>query len=214
VPIWNWPHSWQNRKIVQHIGVGLVVFDGSGDVALINNAAKRLLRVPRLGNIDDLDRVSPALTTGLRPLGPGDQQLVRLEAEGESIQLALHASVFRMRDREHTLVSLYDIGGALEEKEMEAWQNLIRVLTHEIMNSITPIASLASTASDMLGNDELDGVSTEDIRTAVHTIQRRSQGLLHFVEAYRGLTRLPPLLRDLPRRRPSHPCAEFAATSV
>ncbi len=180
------------QTVVQHIGVGLVVYDGSGDVSLINNAAKRMLRVPRLGNLEDLDRVSSVLTAGLRKLGPRRQDLVRFEHEGEPIQLALHASVFRLRDREHTLVSLYDIGGALEEKEMEAWQNLIRVLTHEIMNSITPIASLASTAGDMLVTQTLDDETTDDIRTAVSTIQRRSEGLLHFVEAYRGLTRLPP----------------------
>jgi signal transduction histidine kinase len=158
---------------------------------LINTAAKRLLHVPRLGNIGDLDRVSPALANTMRGLGPRDRHLVRFEEGGEMAQLSLHASVFRMRDNEHTLVSLFDIGSDLDDKEMEAWQNLIRVLTHEIMNSITPIASLASTAADMLGDDDLDTETTDDIRTAVSTIQRRSEGLLHFVEAYRNLTRLP-----------------------
>jgi nitrogen fixation/metabolism regulation signal transduction histidine kinase len=179
------------QTVVQHIGVGLVVFDGTGNVSLINTAAKRLLHVPRLGNIGDLDRVSPALANTMRGLGPRDRHLVRFEEGGEMAQLSLHASVFRMRDNEHTLVSLFDIGSDLDDKEMEAWQNLIRVLTHEIMNSITPIASLASTAADMLGDDDLDTETTDDIRTAVSTIQRRSEGLLHFVEAYRNLTRLP-----------------------
>ena len=175
------------QTVVQHIGVGLIVFDNAGEVSLINNAAKRLLGVPRLGRIADLNRVNPILTTTLQSLGPQGRDLVSLE----EIRLALHASVFQIGDRKHTLVALHDIGPDLDEKEMEAWQNLIRVLTHEIMNSITPIASLAATADGMLKDDALDAETTEDIRTAVSTIQRRSEGLLHFVEAYRDLTRVP-----------------------
>ena len=175
------------QTVVQHIGVGLLVFDGGGRVSLINNAAKRLLGVPRLGGIADLDRVSPGLAAALKNLGPRGRDLVRF---GET-QLALHASVFRTGDREHTLVALQDIGPDLDEKETEAWHNLIRVLTHEIMNSITPIASLAATADRMLKEGGLDGETAGDIRTAVGTIQRRSEGLLQFVETYRGLTRVP-----------------------
>ena len=175
------------QTVVQHIGVGLLVFDGGGRVSLINNAAKRLLGVPRLGGIADLDSVSPGLAASLKNLGPRGRNLVRF---GET-QLALHASVFRSGDREHTLVALQDIGPDLDEKETEAWQNLIRVLTHEIMNSITPIASLAATADRMLKEGGRDGETAGDIRTAVGTIQRRSEGLLQFVETYRGLTRVP-----------------------
>ncbi len=175
------------QTVVQHIGVGLIVFDNAGEVSLINNAAKRLLGVPRLGHIADLNRINPILTTTLQSLGPQGRDLVSLE----EVRLALHASVFQIGDRKNTLVALHDIGPDLDEKEMEAWQNLIRVLTHEIMNSITPIASLAATADGMLKDDSLDAESTEDIRTAVSTIQRRSEGLLHFVEAYRDLTRVP-----------------------
>ncbi len=175
------------QTVVQHIGVGLLVFDGNGRVSLINNAAKRLLGVPRLGEIAALARVSPGLAATLKNLGPRGRDLVRF---GET-QLALHASVFRTGDREHTLVALQDIGPDLDEKETEAWHNLIRVLTHEIMNSITPIASLAATADGMLKEGGPDGETAEDIRTAVGTIQRRSEGLLQFVETYRGLTRVP-----------------------
>ena len=175
------------QTVVQHIGVGLLVFDGGGRVSLINNAAKRLLGVPRLGEIAALARVSPGLAATLKNLGPRGRDLVRF---GET-QLALHASVFRTGDREHTLVALQDIGPDLDEKETEAWHNLIRVLTHEIMNSITPIASLAATADRMLKDGGHDGETAGDIRTAVGTIQRRSEGLLQFVETYRGLTRVP-----------------------
>jgi two-component system nitrogen regulation sensor histidine kinase NtrY len=89
-----------------------------------------------------------------------------------------------------------NIQGELEEKELEAWQNLIRVLTHEIMNSITPISSLASTAYDLMGSQRTGGGASSDeaagdIRGALETIHKRSQGLLHFVETYRTLTRIP-----------------------
>jgi len=96
--------------------------------------------------------------------------------------LAIHATVFRLNEDEYTLISIQNIHLELEEKEMEAWQNLIRVLTHEIMNSITPITSLAATTNDLLA---------DDVRQAVQTIQRRSEGLLHFVQSYRKLTRIP-----------------------
>ena len=107
-----------------------------------------------------------------------------------------------MRGQVFNLISVQNIQAELEEKEMEAWQNLVRVLTHEIMNSITPISSLASTANDILnqcdgaGEENLDSETRHDIREAVRTIQRRSVGLLHFVETYRKMTRIPkPVFR-------------------
>lgn len=179
------------QMVVQHVGVALVAFDREGRVSLINTVARRLLRVNRLGNIAELDRLHPGLAATLTGLGPRRKSLVRLEEDGEVRQLACYATLFRTGEQEHRLVSLHDIQSELEEQEMESWQRLIRVLTHEIMNSITPIASLASTAEDLLQQEALDGEEVADVRTAVDTIRRRSQGLLHFVDAYRGLTNLP-----------------------
>jgi signal transduction histidine kinase len=115
------------------------------------------------------------------------------------VQLSIHATEFRMRGEEYVLVSFQDIHPELEQKEIESWQKLIRVLTHEIMNSITPISSLASTVSSMLNEykssnpqitaDEKEGL--EDILHAISTIESRSKGLLNFVEIYRNLTRIP-----------------------
>ena len=179
------------QMVVQHVGVALLAFDREGQVSLINTVARRLLRVNRLGNIAELDRLHPGLAATLTGLGPRRKSLVRLEEDGEVRQLACYATLFRTGEQEHRLVSLHDIQSELEEQEMESWQRLIRVLTHEIMNSITPIASLASTAEDLLQQEALDGEEVADVRTAVDTIRRRSQGLLHFVDAYRGLTNLP-----------------------
>ena len=179
------------RMVVQHIGVGLVAFDRQGEVSLINNAAKRLLRVNRLANVSDLESRGPGLVETLTTLGPRRKALLRLEEDGEVRQLACFAALFRTGEEEHRLVSLHDIQSELEEQEMEAWQRLIRVLTHEIMNSITPIASLSATAEGLLQQETVAGEDVNDVRTAVHTIHRRSQGLLQFVNAYRDLTRVP-----------------------
>ncbi|HEX9006433.1 MAG TPA: ATP-binding protein [Bacteroidota bacterium] len=186
------------QTIIQHIGVGLISFTPDGEVELLNTAAKRLLHVPHLRNIHDLGEAARPLVDAMLKLRAGDRTLVRVEEDGEPQQLALNATEFRMHERPYTLVSLQNIRSELEEKEMEAWQNLIRVLTHEIMNSITPISSLASTVNGLLREEPgapargtPDPATMHDVREAVHTIEKRSEGLLHFVDAYRNLTRVP-----------------------
>ena len=186
-------HARYLQTVVQHIGIGLVAFRQDGEVELINTAAKRLLKITHLKNVDHLEARFADLVEKLRHLRPGQKALVKIEEEGEILQLSVYATAFRLREQEYTLVSLQNIQGELEEQEMEAWQKLIRVLTHEIMNSITPIASLAGTVNDMLqttGQEEDEEIA--DVRQAMQTIQRRSEGLLHFVDSYRNLTHLPP----------------------
>ncbi len=115
---------------------------------------------------------------------------------GRLLQLAVFATELYIRDKSFTLVTIQDIQTELEEKEMEAWQDLIRVLTHEIMNSVTPISSLASTIRGLIQPAEssehrIDSETIHDVYSGIQTIEKRSQGLLHFVEAYRKLTRIP-----------------------
>jgi signal transduction histidine kinase len=127
--------------------------------------------------------------------------------EDEFLQISAYATEFRMRGENFILVSLQNISSELEEKEIESWQKLIRVLTHEIMNSITPISSLASTVIQMLiekseeqiSLNQLDEDDIEAVENALVTIQGRSQGLLNFVDIYRNLTRIPkPNFRYFP----------------
>ncbi len=200
------------QTVVQHVGIGLIAFKNDGKVALLNNAAKRILKIPRLKNIHELAPLSKPLVHKLFELKSGQKALVKVEIQNELSQLSINATEFRMRDQNLTLVSLQNIQNELEEKELEAWQNLIRVLTHEIMNSVTPIASLASTVNDLLNSNvspavqELSAEARRDIDGALRTIQKRSEGLLHFVDAYRNLTRVPVpnfrifQVRDLFRR--------------
>ena len=182
------------QTVVQHVGIGLIAFNSEGEVSLLNNAAKRLLNVSHLKNIKSLAGSSEKLVEALFRLTSGQKALIKLKQHDQLMQLAVYATEFKLQHQRYTLVSLQNIGAELEEQEMEAWQKLIRVLTHEIMNSITPISSLASTANELLkdvvANGEA-GDSLDDIGNALQTIRNRSEGLSNFVDAYRNLTRIP-----------------------
>ena len=182
------------QTVVQHVGIGLIAFNSEGEVSLLNNAAKRLLNVSHLKNIKSLAGSSEKLVEALFRLTSGQKALIKLKQHDQLMQLAVYATEFKLQHQRYTLVSLQNIGAELEEQEMEAWQKLIRVLTHEIMNSITPISSLASTANELLkdvvANGEA-GDSLDDISNALQTIRNRSEGLSNFVDAYRNLTRIP-----------------------
>ena len=186
------------QTVVQHIGIGIIVFRRDGSVDMVNNAAKRMLKVARLRNIRSLSSFSQELTDTLFQLKAGEKALLKVGTLDDIQQLAIYATEFRLQDQEFTMVSIQNILRELEEKEMEAWQNMIRVLTHEIMNSITPISSLASTVMGMLDttledsrDGKLDPEAVEDIQSALGTIHKRSQGLMDFVTSYRNLTLIP-----------------------
>ena len=184
------------QTIVQHVGIGLIAFQPDGNVTLINTAAKRLLNVARLKNIKSLESWSPPLVKAFFKLKPKEKTQIRIDGNNELLQLALYATEFKLRDNAYKLVSIQNIYAELEEKEIDAWQKLIRVLTHEIMNSITPISSLASTINKLIKDSSNlsfaqkpeDGETLTDICEAAETIQKRSEGLLHFVDGYRNLT--------------------------
>ncbi len=179
------------QTVVRHVGVALIAFRDGGEVALLNTAAKRLLGLPRLRHVSGLEALSPRLAEALPTLRSGERALVRVERGDRTFDLAVHATHFRLAGEPHTLVSLQDIRSELEEREMEAWQQLTRVLTHEIVNSVAPIASLAATANLLLHSEHGGEAPLTDAREALQTIERRSQGLIHFVESYRSLTKIP-----------------------
>lgn len=186
--------------VVQHVNIGILAFKKDGKVDIFNNATKRLLKINNIQHVRDLKSIKSELPDILLEMKAGERQLVKLVIEDNLMQLAVSATEFRMRGEEFVLVSLQNITTELDEKEIESWQNLIRVLTHEIMNSITPISSLASTVEDILFNkededqirlNELDEDDIENVSEAIATVRNRSQGLLTFVENYRNLTRIP-----------------------
>ncbi|MBC8042462.1 MAG: ATP-binding protein [Rhizobacter sp.] len=190
------------QTVVQHIGVGLVSFDDQGEIELFNTAALRLLRldgvVPK--TLQSLGVVHPLLAGRLGSLRSGGKSLVKisqgLQPSTEAIQVIVRATAFRLGGKQFTLASLQDIQQELEETELEAWRKLIRVLTHEIMNSVTPISSLASTVIGLLNQaasqgGELQPEDLYDVQSGLGAIQKRSEGLLHFIDAYRNLARVP-----------------------
>lgn len=180
------------QTVIQHVGVGLVSFNTKGEVEFINNAAKRLFNINYLNNIYALNNISPGLAENLLNLKSGEKITIKMVSDNDITQLIVYVTEFKQRDQNYKLVSFQNIETELEEKEMEAWQKLIRVLTHEIMNSITPISSLAGTVNTILSNNQkiTDDV-VEDLKSAVTTIQKRSEGLIHFVDNYRTLTKVP-----------------------
>lgn len=186
------------QTVVQHVGIALVAYTQYGDVVLINTPAKRLFRVAQLKNIKSLANFSSSLVDIMLRLKSGKRKLVKVEDDNDVLQLAVYATEFIMHEQKIMLVSIQDIKTELEEKEMEAWQNLIRVLTHEIMNSISPIVSYTSSINDLIENtcsQDMDKnelmESYRDIQKAITTISRRGQGLMHFVDNYRNLTNIP-----------------------
>ncbi|HET7133644.1 MAG TPA: ATP-binding protein, partial [Gammaproteobacteria bacterium] len=179
---------------VQHVPVAVMSIDESGRVDQFNHAARRLFGVgaPRL--IHEFTSFGPDFPQRIVALEPGRAELIKVTRGGTPLQLNVLATELKIAGRTHKIVSLLDIHGELEAREVEAWQNLIRVLTHEIMNSATPISSLAATAAELLAEARKHPGETsaiDDAHDAVETIATRSSGLVHFVDNYRRLTRLP-----------------------
>ncbi len=179
------------NTVVQHIRTGLLIYDLEGDVALINNAAKKILNITHIKNIASFKDKHPLLFEKLNTLKHGERNLIKLTINYERLQIFVNAAHFRKNDKLYKIVSLFNIKSELEEKELETWQSLIRVLTHEIMNSATPISSLAKSLDDLLITENLDKESFDDIKLGLQTIQKRSEGLIHFLNNYRNLTKIP-----------------------
>ncbi len=194
-------HFQYLQSIVQNIDVSIISYQRDGTVEMINKAAKRLFQLTGLKNIKQLYVVSPELVDKLLSLNPGENVLVKVQQEDDILQLAIYATEIRVHNKHIVLATIKNIQSVLEDQETEAWQKLISVLTHEIMNSITPIASLSSTIDMMIkslnrAREEdvsatFDEESVGEIQQGLQTIHKRSTGLMHFVNTYRNLTRIP-----------------------
>lgn len=190
--------------VVQHLPVAVLVLDERQRVLNCNTAAQRLLgRNSALDSLDAVARGDAALAGAISALQPGDERMLKRQVQADTQQLKLSCTLLRNAGQLQKLVCIQNIEGELEGRELEAWQNLIRVMTHEIMNSVTPITSLAETAEHYMeeGIAALEPHSAtaadtalpllRDASSAVGTISRRSQALLRFVTSYRKLSRLP-----------------------
>ena len=185
------------KNIVQHVGIGILTFKRDETIQIINNAAKRLLHIDKADRLHDLRDVSEDMVEAFLKLKTGGRELVRVKNGDETIQLSIYAIELTLRGEEVKLISMSNIQSELEEKEMEAWQNLVWVLTHEIMNSVTPISSLAGVVEEelhrkLLANElNMEKEEAEDMHLSIQTISRRSEGLIKFVKEFRSLTHIP-----------------------
>jgi len=191
-------HLQYLNTVVQHVGIGLLSFDHEGKVQLLNTAACRLLFIGNITNISELKESHSELCEIIKTLDVGKGALYR----GGNRQLSVNATEIRLRGRSYKLISLQNIQNELQQKELEAWQNLTSVLRHEIMNSITPISSLISTLQEIIEEElpenaeeletvELPQETLSDLQESLSTIQRRSNALIRFVNAYREFTHIP-----------------------
>ena len=187
------------KAVVEHVPVPLISITSNSKVTLWNNSARRLFGTHAITTLEDFDQFHPDFANQLATLSPGERALMTITIDGIQHQLSIAATQIIIAQQKEQLISLQDIQSELDAAQLEAWQDLVRVLTHEIMNSITPVASLAKTTVDLVDDvtlqlaEQPDLVEElSDVRAAVNTVARRSDGLMKFVTSYRRLTRLPP----------------------
>lgn len=180
------------QAIVEQVDTGLICFDEQGKTVLMNKAAQQLLHKSHFPNLEFVKKYNHALHAAMREIAPGERQLVKLIVNNQMLQLAIRKTVLKLRDEPLHLYVLQNIHAELERQEVESWQKLIRILTHEILNSVAPVVSLSEMADALLqAPDATAPEQQEDIKKSIQAIRRRSAGLLHFTETYRELTKVP-----------------------
>jgi two-component system, NtrC family, nitrogen regulation sensor histidine kinase NtrY len=208
------------NTVVQQVRTGILSFDSEGNVELINANAKRFMNVSSIKNIQELIQSNPKLYHSINSVEPGKGELYKGSNE---LYLTIQATELRIRGKDVKLLTLQNIQPELQQQELEAWQNLTRVLRHEIMNSITPISSLTSTLREILDHEmeqkdsvyELKQEGAEDLREGLATIENRSKGLIKFIDAYREYTSLPkPTFKQVKLRELLEKVANLMRTEI
>ncbi len=184
------------QNLVEHVDTGIISLDKDLKIQLINKAFKRMFDQPHLSRGQNTSTINKSLINILREVKPGEKNLTKLRINNSLQQLAIHADVYKLNGIEYKLISLKNIHGELDEKEMESYQKLIRVLTHEIMNTLSPIISLSGTINQSVKElvKEQTPINAETglyLNEGIEAIHDRSEGLLRFTESYRKLMRLP-----------------------
>jgi nitrogen fixation/metabolism regulation signal transduction histidine kinase len=185
--------------LIEHIPVPLLTLHVDDAITLQNNAARRLFGAEHVTQLKDLRKFGLPFADSVAAAIPGVRELVRFSVEGIEYHLTLATTEIMIGGNSERLISLQDIQSELDATQAQAWGELVRVLTHEIMNSITPVSSLAKTAVDVVDDvikKDRDGESLgedlEDLRNAVATVARRSDSLTQFVDGYRQISKLAP----------------------
>ena len=190
------------KVVTEHVSVGLIAFDQNGKVEMFNRTASVITGIKTLKNLAELKETMPGMALILQKIKPSEQKLIKLKIGSEDVPVAVRISEIKFRERYLKLVSLQNIREELDEKELESWQQIIRILTHEIMNSVGPIISSIETISGFLSDEEslqpkpVEELSNEIIGDTIRGMQivkERSLGLREFVDNFRSLTILPQI---------------------
>jgi len=186
------------QKILELVDTGIISYEQeTGEIGWINEAFKRLIGVPYLKTIHSLDKRDESLYAEVMKLKPGDSKILTITRNQQLVKILVTASVMRSEDKIYKLIAFQNVSEALDETESKAWQKLLNVMTHEIMNSVAPISSLADTLKNRLQSPEIKnskvGSEMEDLELGIDTIKRRSEGLLKFTESYRNLNKITKL---------------------
>jgi two-component system nitrogen regulation sensor histidine kinase NtrY len=193
------------ETVVEHVSVALCCLDARGYVRMMNQPARQLFGLPFMNSWHTFGRVDSRLPEILQKMADGERTLLAVTREDDNLQLLLYATTFELLGERYKLVSFQNIREELDRQETESWQKLIRVLTHEIMNSVTPIISLSGLVRETMIDETtapptvrtLQPSQQNDMLRSVTAIHSRSRGLMDFVRAYRSFAKLPePVLAD------------------
>jgi nitrogen fixation/metabolism regulation signal transduction histidine kinase len=192
-----------NQALIGHIPIPFFIIRTDGRVEVLNNATRRAFNVADITNTDELVRFGAGFQRDVLQIQPGEALLTTIELAGTQDQVILAATQITITGEQHKLVSLQNVQSQIDATELATWQNLLRVTSHEILNSLAPVASCAQTAKTLIDEVIETGVDASveggalaedlhDIQESLDTVLRRSEGLRRFVQNYRQLSRLPP----------------------
>ena len=186
------------QKILELVDTGILSYElQTGQVVWMNESLKKMLQLPYLKTIQSLSKRDEGLYKEIVDLKPGDNKIATAHLERTAYKILLSATAFQTEGKKYKLIAFQNVNEALDETESKAWQKLLSVMTHEIMNSVAPISSLADTLKNRLkaSMSELknQSVSVDDLEIGIDTIKRRSEGLLKFAETYRNLNKITTL---------------------
>lgn len=188
------------KATVDHIQFGIIAFNEKGEIEMVNEAFLKLFQTERISHLDSLSKTVVDLPDLFKQLSHQKESLQQVMIKGSQHHLIFLASKFKLQQQEITLISVRDISREIDQHELEAWQKLMRVLRHEILNSLSPIKLLVTNLKEILQPDgkmiplaDLTESEIDDMKTGLDTIHRRATGLSNFLDAYSNLYRVPDL---------------------
>ena len=183
---------------LEHLSTGIISYKKDGTVDLFNKSAQQILGIRKMQKIGDIGQIKAGLSLNLKNIEVGENKLIHLKSAESERKILIKASRFVLMNEEITLLSLQDIKTELDIEELNAWQKLIRVLTHEIMNSIGPMKSITSTTLNLFRKNnitkkakDINDEIIEDTVLGLQTIQERNKGLMNFVKSYKKFIKIP-----------------------